>query len=1024
MVRGIKQTEMAIVGVAIALLLVAAPARAQDEARVGDGQTWLAAMDSVRPTDPDNCLTCHQFPGLSRVDKETGELRLFFTSARHWAHREGPHSRLACTDCHERAEVERVPHEDALTPVSCTQECHLVTGTGSPIVFTHAGLSERLAYSVHGDGAFDDLPFEPPLLREGQSECLYCHDQPVFRETANIVSSHRGEAASARCSSCHGEELPVDADYYLLHTTSRLQPARPTRETAEICGVCHSDPIVNRDNDLHDAVSSYFKSFHGKAGLLGKGDTATCVDCHATETGDVHLMLDAEDPESPIHPENVRTTCRTVGCHPGAAPKMGSASVHLRIDPSKKTVEYWFTVAFVALNVGVLAQYFLLVLLELLSLVVRRQSEHHRKMVALAIEVQKHPEGAVLTRRMSVHQRFQHWIFVGFFILLVATGMPLKFAGVPEMEWLVNGFGGINLARIFHRIAGVGLLASFGYHLVYIGLAWLRATRARRLEYPAKGFIKTAIAVAWHSPMMLRPQDIKDFTNLFLHLLGLRKERPHHGRFHFTQKAEYWALFWGMATIGVSGVLLWGAGWASGVFGGRALNFAIIVHTYEAFLAFLSVSVLHLFAVIFSPAVFPLSRASLTGVMPAAEMAEGHEGHLLEVANKLGIELPESAPKGPRHTLRSLIRRTYSLVLMIAVAALCFYCLTWLGRQLFGLGPAPEEVRDVATRIDLEGLTSEDRHGGSRTGRYERGPLAHFHVIPAWYTPDPANGCTEGGCHEVLPHGEKKEDRAFLNMHATFIDCQVCHAEQAPLPGDLAWVSLEDRSEREAPAILQLSTLLDVALPEDEEARMVVDREARRLLVEAIDESGGDPELERWLLQLQTARVDGELYEQHVRGIKRGLSLHGHGEYSARLGIPGSRYQLSSAGELAAKTLDDETASEADREAASEVVHEGYKLSEVQCTNCHAEEPQLVDFRELGYPGRIDRRLRSNSVARQSESVEKGEIFYLPDLLDRPAGLPPEEPTTEGEQSPDGEQPTDGEQPPTEPAAPASEGQR
>jgi cytochrome b subunit of formate dehydrogenase len=980
--RGIKQTELAIVGVAIALLLVASPARAQEEVRAGDSPTWLAAVDSVRPTDPDNCLTCHQFPGLSRVDKETGELRLFFTSARHWARREGPHSRLACTDCHDRTEVEKVPHDEA-TPISCTQECHLVTGTGSPILFTHAGLSERLAYSVHGDGAFDDLPFDPPLLREGQSECLYCHDQPVFREVENIVSSHRGDAASSRCDSCHGEELPVDADYYLLHTTSRLQPARPTRETAEICGVCHSDPIVNRDNDLHDAVASYFKSFHGKAGLLGKGDTATCVDCHATETGDVHLMLDAEDPESPISPENVRTTCRTVGCHPGAAPKMGSASVHLRIDPNKKTVEYWFTVAFVAINVGVLAQYFLLVLLELFSLVVRRQTEHHRRMIALAMEVQKHPEGALLTRRLSVHQRFQHWIFVGFFVLLVATGMPLKFAGVPEMEWLVSGFGGINLARIFHRIAGVGLLASFTYHLAYIGLIWLRVTRSKQAERGG-GFIKTAIGVAWNSPMMLRPQDIKDFTHLFLHLMGLRKERPHHGRFHFTQKAEYWALYWGMATIGISGVLLWGAGWASGVFGGRALNFAIIVHTYEAFLAFASVSVLHMFAVIFSPAVFPLSPASLTGVMPAAEMAEGHEGHLLEVAGKLGIELPESAPRGPRHVLRSFIRRTYSLLLMLAVAALCYFSLSWLGQQLFGIGPAPEEVRDVATRIDLDALTSPDRRGGSRAGRYERGPLAHFHVIPAWYTPDPANGCTEGGCHDVLPHGEKKEDRAFLNMHATFVDCQVCHAEQAPRPGDLAWVSLEDRSGREPPAILQLGSLLEAPLPQAEDARVIVDREARRLLALAIDESGGDPELERWLLQLQTARVDGELYEQHVRGIRRGLSLHGHGEYAARLGIPGERFTLDAEGERAARTLRDEAASEGDREAASEVVHRGYKLSEVQCTNCHAEDAELLSFEEIGYPPRSARRLRSNSVARQSESVEKGEIFYLPDLLDRP----------------------------------------
>jgi len=972
---------------ALALVLFApAPARGQD-----DPLDRPEASDP--PADPEDCLSCHRFPGLARLDDDTGELRLFFTSARHYARMEGPHSRLPCTGCHERGQVETIPHEQ-VQPVSCTQECHLVTASGGAVTFSHAALAERLETSVHTEQAFGELDFGRPLLREGQSSCLYCHDQPVFREPEAVASSHRGLDVATRCSTCHTEELAVDADYYVCHTTSRLQPARPMRESAQVCAVCHGDPALNEQMELHDAVASYFKSFHGKAGLLGESETAVCVDCHATETGDAHLMLDAEAEDSPLHPDNLATTCRTVGCHPSAAPKMGAASVHLDIDPDAKTVEYWLTAAFIALNVGVLAQYFLLVILELLSIVLRRQSQHHRKMVALAKTLQAHPEGAERLSRMTVHQRFQHWVFVLMFILLVLTGMPLKFAATPSMQWLVSLFGGVDVARVLHRGAGILLIASFLYHLAYIGVLWMREVRARRAAEPGLGLLKGAFLVAWSSPMMLRPQDIKDFTHLFLHLFGIRKDRPLHGRYHFTQKAEYWALFWGMATIGISGALLWTAGQSSGLLGGRALNFAIIVHTYEAFLAFLSVSVLHLFAVVFSPAVFPLSRASLSGVMPAEEMAEAHEGYLMEVAQDLGIDVPAPpAPTGWRHLLRQLIRRTYAAALLVAVCLLCFYSLSWLAKQWFGLAPAPDEVRDVALRIDMD-----DLEGAERQSRYERGPLAHFHVIPAWYSEDVSNGCTSAGCHEVLPHGERREDRAFLNMHTTFVDCQVCHLQEAPSPGELGWVSLEDRSGREPPAVLRLAALLEPAVPSGEEGRRALDRELRRLLDVAIEESGGDPELELWALQLETTHPDGTLYAAYLRQIRQGLGLHGHGEYGAKLGVPGRRYTLDGAAARAAHTLrtEGETLTDADKEPLVDAVHEGFVRPNVQCTRCHAEEPDLVDFEQLGYSPRHADSLRGNAIVRQSESVERGETFYLPGLL---------KPTLPGEQDDDSAEP-------------------
>jgi len=77
-------------------------------------------------------------------------------------------------------------------------------------------------------------------------------------------------------------------------------------------------------------------------------------------------------------------------------------------------------------------------------------------------------------------------------------------------------------------------------------------------------------------------------------------------------------------------------------------------------------------------------------------------------------------------------------------------------------------------------------------------------------------------------------------------------------------------------------------------------------------------------------------------------------------------------------------------------VHEGFVRPNVQCTRCHAEEPDLVDFEQLGYSPRHADSLRGNAIVRQSESVERGETFYLPGLL---------KPTLPGEQDDDSAEP-------------------
>ena len=182
-----------------------------------------AAVCDCPAQDPENCLSCHRFRGLSRLDPETNELRLFFCSAEYYAYRQGQHARVRCTECHERAEVAVIPHQ-VKTPVDCTKICHITQATGVGRRFSHLSVEESLAHSVHSPARLSELNFDPPLLHPGQSPCLYCHDQPTFGVDSRMLTGFLCPSGGTRCDTCHREELPLEIDYFAKHIVARLRP--------------------------------------------------------------------------------------------------------------------------------------------------------------------------------------------------------------------------------------------------------------------------------------------------------------------------------------------------------------------------------------------------------------------------------------------------------------------------------------------------------------------------------------------------------------------------------------------------------------------------------------------------------------------------------------------------------------------------------------------------------------------------------------------------------------------------------
>jgi len=86
--------------------------------------------------------------------------------------------------------------------------------------------------------------------------------------------------------------------------------------------------------------------------------------------------------------------------------------------------------------------------------------------VARTISLAKNAEESI--PRFDVHQIIQHAGLMVSFIVLVATGLPLKFAESAASKWWVAVWGGIEATRSAHHLFAWVMVIVCLYHLVYI----------------------------------------------------------------------------------------------------------------------------------------------------------------------------------------------------------------------------------------------------------------------------------------------------------------------------------------------------------------------------------------------------------------------------------------------------------------------------------------------------------------------------------------------------------------------------
>jgi len=217
--------------------------------------------------------------------------------------------------------------------------------------------------------------------------------------------------------------------------------------------------------------------------------------------------------------------------------------------------------------------------------------------------------------KLSPSQKVQHYILASTFILLVLTGFPLKFYYYPWADPLVKFFGGIEVTRVIHRISGVTMVALFFYHWYYLFKNMFRLYIIPAVKTKCFSF-KELILFIYYSPMFPRWKDIVDFVDFIKYVLFITNKKPKHERFHWREKFDYWAVFWGIPVLGITGVFLWYPEWATSFLPGWAINISYIAHSDEALLAVSVIFVWHMYNAHLNYDKFPMSPLFITGYLP------------------------------------------------------------------------------------------------------------------------------------------------------------------------------------------------------------------------------------------------------------------------------------------------------------------------------------------------------------------------------------------------------------------------
>jgi formate dehydrogenase gamma subunit len=229
--------------------------------------------------------------------------------------------------------------------------------------------------------------------------------------------------------------------------------------------------------------------------------------------------------------------------------------------------------------------------------------------------------------RFNLQQRVEHFLTMLVFTLLCLTGLPQKFFETSWAVALVHFFGGIDTTRWIHRVCGILLALSTVFHFA--------------------GAIAMMLSKKVGFTMVPTKKDFEDAVLQLRYYLGMTDKHPQYDRYDYKQKFEYWGLIAGNIIMIVTGFVLFFPTQAATLLPGEVIPAAKVAHSNEGLMAFLVITIWHIFNAHLNPDVFPFDAAIFTGKVSRERML--HE-HPAELARLEGRPLDDAhGGHGPSH---------------------------------------------------------------------------------------------------------------------------------------------------------------------------------------------------------------------------------------------------------------------------------------------------------------------------------------------------------------------------------------
>ncbi|HKS73178.1 MAG TPA: cytochrome b/b6 domain-containing protein [Terriglobales bacterium] len=617
-----------------------------------------------KPTNED-CLACHSDSTLNKeadgkrislyVDPEAFKNSihggLFSCVDCHTDLKSSPHehtpAKVSCATCHadQQAAYEHSYHAKAIASgdskaATCT-DCHgspheLLPASDPKSRVNHANIpqtcgachGQKFVMEASGHSAQPFVSYEESVhgraVAQGSEKaavCTDCHGSHEILAASDPKSSIFKFNVPMTCAKCHGpvqqefaqsihgqaiargnDQAPVCTDCHGIHSikahTDPNSPVAAQNLARNTCGRCHESVRLSQEFGFEGRrATTYLESYHGLASKLGSQVVANCASCHGA-----HNILPSSDARSTINRANLIKTCGQ--CHPGVTEKFVEAKVHVDAPLSADTG---------SVAVRLIRRFYLGMIVAVIGGMILHNLIIWRRKAILRRRLQSH-----MVVRMNRNQQIQHVVLFSSFIALVLTGFALKF---PD-SWFAALLGMNEKVRAFtHRTAAVVLIAVGFYHLLYV--AFNRSGRRLLVDF------------------LPVPKDLRDVWQTFRYYLGFSEEKPEFARFNYAEKAEYWALVWGLVVMASTGIALWAKVWVGNLLPRWWLDVATAIHLYEAVLATLAILVWHFYQVFLDPDVYPMNWAWWDGKMSFEHYREEHgldAATLLEAARPEGTQ--------------------------------------------------------------------------------------------------------------------------------------------------------------------------------------------------------------------------------------------------------------------------------------------------------------------------------------------------------------------------------------------------